>query len=67
MVAEAQKTGNPAAIARAQADAAEFARSYARPLRRMAITATEIAPVGGIVSALVAALLSRRRTRALPG
>ncbi|MFZ4382147.1 MAG: DUF4199 domain-containing protein [Sandarakinorhabdus sp.] len=67
MVAEAQKSGDPAAVARAKAEAAEFARNYAQPLRRMAITATEIAPVGLIVSAIVAALLSRRRTRALTG
>lgn len=67
MLAEAQKSGDPAAIARARLDAAEFARNYARPLWRMGVTATEIAPVGLIVSVITAALLGRRRARPLPG
>lgn len=64
MIAEAQKSGDPAAIARARAEAAAFAASYARPLWRMGVTATEILPVGIIVSAVAAALL--RNPRFLP-
>lgn len=60
MVAEAQKTGDAAAIARARIDAAQFARDYARPLWRMGVTATEILPVGLIVSLVAAFWLSRR-------
>jgi hypothetical protein len=60
MIAEAQKTGDAAAIAQARADAAAFAAQYARPLSRMAITATEILPVGAVVSLLTAFWLSRR-------
>jgi len=61
MVAEAEKSGDAAAIAQARADAAQFARDYARPLWRMGVTATEILPVGIIVSLGAAAWLSRRR------
>ncbi len=61
MVAEAQKTGDAAAIARAKAEAAQFARDYARPLWRMGVTATEILPVGLLVSLVAAGWLSRRR------
>lgn len=60
MVAEAQKSGDAAAVARAKAEAAEFAAQYARPLPRMAMTATEILPVGAIVSLVAAFWLSRR-------
>jgi hypothetical protein len=60
MIAEAQKSGDPAVIAKAGADAAAFAAQYARPLSRMAITATEILPVGAIVSFIAAFWLSRR-------
>lgn len=61
MVAEAQKSGDAAAIARARADAAQFAADYARPLWRMGVTATEILPVGVVVSLGAAGWLSRRR------
>jgi hypothetical protein len=61
MIAEAEKSGDPAAVARARAEAAAFARQYAQPLYRMAITATEILPVGVLVSLLTAAWCSRRR------
>ena len=60
MIAEAQKSGDPAAVARARAEAAAFAAQYARPLSRMAITATEIMPVGAVVSLITAFWLSRR-------
>ena len=60
MLAEAQESGDPAAIARARIEAAAFAEHYARPLSRMAITATEILPVGAIVSLIAAFWLSRR-------
>jgi hypothetical protein len=60
MIAEAQKSGDPAVIAKARADAAAFAAQYARPLSRMAMTATEILPVGVIVSLVAAFWLSRR-------
>lgn len=53
--------GKPAAeIAREQAKWAAFAEQYRQPLFRMAITATEIAPVGFLVSLVTAAILSRR-------
>lgn len=61
MVAEAEKSGDAAAIARAKAEAAQFARDYARPLWRMGVTATEILPVGLLVSLGAAGWLSRRR------
>lgn len=64
MVADAQKSGDAAAIAAAQAEAAEFARNYARPLWRMGVTMTEIVPVGLLVSLVAAAWLSRRRAAA---
>lgn len=60
MVGEAQKTGDAAAVAAARADAAAFAAQYARPLPRLAMTATEILPVGAIVSLIAAFWLSRR-------
>lgn len=60
MIAEAQSSGDPATIARARAEAAAFAAQYARPLARMAITATEILPVGAVVALLSAFWLSRR-------
>lgn len=61
MLAEAQKSGDAAAIARARAEAAAFAASYANPWWRMGVTATEILPVGALVSLLAAGWLSRRR------
>lgn len=61
MVAEAEKSGDAAAVARARAEAAQFARDYARPWWRMGVTATEILPVGLIVSLAAAGWLSRRR------
>ena len=64
MVAEAAKTGDAAAIAHARAEAAQFARDYARPLWRMGVTATEILPVGVLVSLVAAGWLSRRRRAA---
>jgi len=60
MVAEAEKTRDAAAIARAKAEAALFARDYARPLWRMGVTATEIMPVGLLVLLGAAGWLSRR-------
>ena len=61
MMAEAQMSGDAAAIARAKAEAAQFARDYARPLWRMGGTATEILPVGLLVSLGAAGWLSLRR------
>lgn len=61
MVAEARTNGDVAAIARAQAEAAQFTRDYARPWWRMGVTATEIVPVGLLVSLVAAGWLSRRR------
>lgn len=61
MVAEAQASGDAAAIARVTAEAAQFARDYAQPLWRMGVTATEILPVGMIVSLIAAGWHSRRR------
>jgi hypothetical protein len=58
MVAQAKAAGaSGAALARAEAEAAAFARDYAQPLYRMAVTATEILPVGVLVSLLAAAWL----------
>ncbi|WP_310476804.1 DUF4199 domain-containing protein [Sandarakinorhabdus sp.] len=62
MVAEAAKSGDAAAIAKAKAAAAQFAHDYAQPLWRMGVTATEILPVGLLVSLVAAGWLSRRRT-----
>jgi hypothetical protein len=61
MVADAQKSGDAATIARVQAEAAQFAADYDRPLWRMGVTATEILPVGVVVSLGAAGWLSRRR------
>lgn len=61
MVAEAQASGDAAAIARTRIAAAQFAADYARPLWRMGVTATEILPVGLVVSLGAAGWLSRRR------
>lgn len=61
MVAEAAKSGDAATLAAAKAEAAQFARDYARPLWRMGVTATEILPVGLVVSLGAAGWLSRRR------
>jgi hypothetical protein len=61
MVAEAVKGGDAAAIARVKAEAAQFAADYAQPLWRMGVTATEILPVGVIVSLIAAGWHSRRR------
>jgi hypothetical protein len=61
LLAEAQKSGDAAAIAKAQAAGAQFAADYARPLWRMGVTATEILPVGVLVSLVAAGWLSRRR------
>ena len=60
MVAEAEKTRDAAAIAKAKAEAAQFARDYAQPWWRMGVTATEILPVGLLVSLMAAGWLSRR-------
>jgi hypothetical protein len=64
MVADAEKSGDAAAIARAKAQAAQFARDYAQPWWRMGVTATEILPVGLLVSLVAAGWLSRRRALA---
>ncbi len=61
MVADAQESGDAAAIARVRVEAAQFAADYARPLWRMGVTATEILPVGAVVSLGAAGWLSRRR------
>lgn len=63
MIAEAQKSGDAAAIDRARAEAAQFARDYAQAWWRMAVTATEILPVGVLVSLVAAGWLSRRGAR----
>lgn len=60
MIAEAEATRDAATIATARAAAAAFASQYAQPLQRMAITASEIVPVGALVSLLIAFWLSRR-------
>ena len=60
MLAEAEKTRDAAAIAKAKAEAAQFARDYAQPWWRMGVTATEILPVGLLVSLMAAGWLSRR-------
>ena len=51
-------------LAKASAEAQEFARSYASPLVRMSYTFIEIFPVGILVSLISAALL--RNSRLLP-
>ena len=62
MVSQARAAGaTGAALAKAQAEAAAFARDYARPLYRMGVTATEILPVGALVALIAAALLRRPR------
>ena len=53
-----------AELAKASAEAQEFARSYASPLVRMSYTFIEIFPVGILVSLISAALL--RNSRLLP-
>ena len=58
MLAEAEKTRD--AAAKAKAEAAQFARDYAQPWWRMGVTATEILPVGLLVSLMAAGWLSRR-------
>ncbi|OYQ26001.1 hypothetical protein CHU93_12375 [Sandarakinorhabdus cyanobacteriorum] len=63
MVADAVQGGDAATIARVKAEAAQFAADYARPLWRMGVTATEILPVGLLVSLVAAGWLSRRRAR----
>ncbi|OYU16473.1 MAG: DUF4199 domain-containing protein [Alphaproteobacteria bacterium PA4] len=61
MVAEAERSGaTGTALARARAEAAQFASNYARPAWRMAVTATEILPVGVLVSLIAAAVLRSR-------
>jgi hypothetical protein len=61
MVADAQRSGDAAIIARARAEAAQFAAGYAQAWWRMGVTATEILPVGLLVSLAAAGWLSRRR------
>jgi len=61
LVADAQTSGDAATIARVKAEAAQFAADYAQPLWRMGVTATEILPVGVIVSLIAAGWHSRRR------
>jgi hypothetical protein len=63
---EAMKAaGKPAAeVAKFEAEMAAFKVQYANPLFRMAITFTEIAPVGLIVALVSAALL--RNSRFMP-
>jgi hypothetical protein len=61
LVAAAQKSGDAAAIARAQAEGAQFAANYAKTWWRVGVTITEILPVGVIVSLIAAGWLSRRR------
>jgi hypothetical protein len=65
IVESAHTAGADAAgIAKANADAQEFVRSYANPRVRMAYTFIEIFPVGVLVSLISAALL--RNSRLLP-
>ena len=65
IVESARASGaDAAALAKANADAAEFVRSYANPMVRMAYTFIEIFPVGVLVSLISAALL--RNSRLLP-
>jgi len=54
----------PVELAKASAEAQDFARSYANPLVRMSYTFIEIFPVGVLVSLISAALL--RNSRLLP-
>lgn len=61
MVAEAVKGGDAATIAKTRAEAAQFAADYAKAWWRMGVTATEILPVGVLVSLIAAGWLSRRR------
>lgn len=61
---EAAKGGTPEQVAKAAADAKEFAENYARPLYRMPWTFIEIFPVGVLVSLITAAVL--RNSRVLP-
>jgi hypothetical protein len=51
----------PADLAKASAEAQDFARSYANPLVRMSYTFIEIFPVGVLVSLISAAVLRYRR------
>jgi hypothetical protein len=65
MVAKAQARGDsPQAIAKIRAEMAQFARDYANPVYRMAVTLSEILPVGVLVSLVSAGLL--RNSRFLP-
>jgi len=54
----------PEQLARASANAQDFLRDYANPLKRMSYTFIEIFPVGILVSLISAALL--RNSRILP-
>jgi hypothetical protein len=61
---EAAKDGTPEQVAKATAEAKEFAENYAKPLYRMPWTFIEIFPVGVLVSLISAAVL--RNSRVLP-
>jgi hypothetical protein len=64
-IEEMKLAGKPAAeIAKFEAEMAAFKVQYANPLFRMAITFTEIAPVGVVVALVSAALL--RNSRFMP-
>jgi Protein of unknown function (DUF4199) len=62
--AEKAKGTAPAEIAKMAAEMGEFEKSYANPLFRMAVTFSEIAPVGLLVALVSAALL--RNSRFMP-
>lgn len=69
-IAQAEASGTSGAqFAQLKAQMPDFQRNYANPLYRTAMTATEILPVGLLVSLVVAALLRNSRflpARALP-
>jgi hypothetical protein len=61
MVEHARAKGDPAALAKAMAEAQQFKAQYADPLYRWPMTFAEIFPVGLLVSLISAALLCNSR------
>lgn len=63
---EKAKGASAEQLAKIAADMLRFKAQYAKPLVRMAMTATEILPVGVLVSVVAGALLCNRRFMPIP-